>query len=144
MRIRKRIEEPFGWIKTIGGGRKLRYIGRPRNRAWFKITAAVYNIFASPLSTPDPPDHPPPAHPARARGADRAITTPQPPRAVKPHRPDERSPSQPAIFRILLDVAAESAAGPGSARDETEGRRTDACHHGLSGHAGRRVFTSDV
>ena len=27
-RIRKRIEEPFGWIKTIAGGRKLRYIGR--------------------------------------------------------------------------------------------------------------------
>ena len=26
MRIRKRIEEPFGWIKTIGGGRKLRYL----------------------------------------------------------------------------------------------------------------------
>src|SRR5215207_123953 len=45
MRIRKRIEEPFGWIKTIGGGRKLRYIGRERNRAWFKITAAVYNVL---------------------------------------------------------------------------------------------------
>ena len=45
MRIRKRIEEPFGWIKTIGGGRKLRYIGRERNRAWFKITAAVYNLL---------------------------------------------------------------------------------------------------
>jgi transposase len=45
MRIRKRIEEPFGWIKTIGGGRKLRYIGRDRNRAWFKITAAVYNLI---------------------------------------------------------------------------------------------------
>jgi hypothetical protein len=45
MRIRKRIEEPFGWIKTIGGGRKLRYIGRERNRAWFKITAAVYNLI---------------------------------------------------------------------------------------------------
>jgi hypothetical protein len=44
-RIRKRIEEPFGWIKTIGGGRKLRYIGRERNRAWFKITAAVYNLI---------------------------------------------------------------------------------------------------
>ena len=42
---RKRIEEPFGWIKTIGGGRKLRYIGRQRNRAWFKITAAVYNLI---------------------------------------------------------------------------------------------------
>ena len=45
MRIRKRIEEPFGWIKTIGGGRKLRYLGRERNRAWFKITAAVYNLI---------------------------------------------------------------------------------------------------
>ena len=45
MRIRKRVEEPFGWIKTIGGGRKLRYTGRQRNRAWFKITAAVYNLI---------------------------------------------------------------------------------------------------
>ena len=44
-RIRKRIEEPFGWIKTIAGGRKLRYIGRARNRAWFLITGAVYNII---------------------------------------------------------------------------------------------------
>jgi hypothetical protein len=44
-RIRKRIEEPFGWIKTIAGGRKLRYIGRQRNRAWFRITAAVYNLL---------------------------------------------------------------------------------------------------
>ena len=43
-RIRKRIEEPFGWVKTIAGGRKLRYIGRQRNRAWFLITGAVYNI----------------------------------------------------------------------------------------------------
>jgi hypothetical protein len=43
-RIRKRIEEAFGWIKTIGGGRKLRYLGQARNRAWFKITAAVYNV----------------------------------------------------------------------------------------------------
>jgi transposase len=44
-RIRKRIEEPFGWVKTIAGGRKLRYIGRQRNRAWFLMTAAVYNII---------------------------------------------------------------------------------------------------
>ena len=28
----------------IGAGRKLRYKGRARNRAWFKITTAVYNI----------------------------------------------------------------------------------------------------
>jgi transposase len=45
MRIRKRIEEPFGWVKTVGGGRKLRYIGRQRNRAWFKITTATYNLI---------------------------------------------------------------------------------------------------
>jgi transposase len=44
-RIRKRIEEPFGWVKTVGGGRKLRYIGRDRNRAWFLLTGAVYNII---------------------------------------------------------------------------------------------------
>jgi transposase len=44
-RIRKRIEEPFGWIKTIAGGRKLRYIGRQRNRAWFLMNGAVYNII---------------------------------------------------------------------------------------------------
>ncbi|HEY2812763.1 MAG TPA: IS5 family transposase [Acidimicrobiales bacterium] len=44
-RIRKRIEEPFGWMKTIAGGRKLRYIGRQRNRAWFLMAGAVYNII---------------------------------------------------------------------------------------------------
>ena len=42
---RPRIEEPFGWIKTIAGGRKLRYKGKDRNGAWFKITAAVYNLI---------------------------------------------------------------------------------------------------
>lgn len=44
-RIRKRVEEPFGWIKTVGAGRKLRYIGQDRNRAWFKLEAAVYNVI---------------------------------------------------------------------------------------------------
>jgi hypothetical protein len=44
-RIRPRIEEPFGWIKTIAGGRKLRYKGRQRNRAWFLITTATYNLL---------------------------------------------------------------------------------------------------
>jgi hypothetical protein len=34
-----------GGSKAIGGGRKLRYIGQARNRAWFKITAAVYNLL---------------------------------------------------------------------------------------------------
>ncbi len=44
-RIRKRIEEPFGWMKTVAGGRKLRYIGKQRNRAWFIMTGAIYNII---------------------------------------------------------------------------------------------------
>ena len=45
LRIRKRIEEPFGWMKTVAGGRKLRYIGLKRNRAWFLMTGAVYNLI---------------------------------------------------------------------------------------------------
>ena len=45
MRFRKRIEEPFGWITTIAGGRKLRYRGRQRNRAWFRIAAATDNLI---------------------------------------------------------------------------------------------------
>ncbi len=44
-RIRKRIEEPFGWAKTIAGGRKLRYKGRERNSAWFKMAIATYNLI---------------------------------------------------------------------------------------------------
>jgi transposase len=53
-RIRKRIEEPFGWIKTIAGRRKLRYIGQQRNRAWFKLTAAVYNLIRITALDPAP------------------------------------------------------------------------------------------
>lgn len=44
-RIRARIEEPFGWVKTVGGGRKLRYKGRRRNRAWFLVAGATYNLI---------------------------------------------------------------------------------------------------
>ena len=44
-RIRCRIEEPFGWMKTFAGGRKLRYKGRQRNRAWFLLAGATYNLI---------------------------------------------------------------------------------------------------
>jgi hypothetical protein len=44
-RIRKRVEEPVGWVKTIAGGRKLRYIAQDRNRAWFDMPTAVYNLI---------------------------------------------------------------------------------------------------
>lgn len=43
-RIRKRVEEIFGWVKTIGGGRKLRYIGLKPNQLWAGLTASAYNL----------------------------------------------------------------------------------------------------
>jgi len=43
-RVRKRIEEIFGWIKTVGGGRKLRYKGIERNQLWAELTSAAYNL----------------------------------------------------------------------------------------------------
>jgi transposase len=43
-RVRKRVEEIFGWLKTVGGGRKLRYIGLVRNRLWAELTAAGHNL----------------------------------------------------------------------------------------------------
>jgi hypothetical protein len=44
-RIRKRVEEIFGWVKTVGGGRKLRYSGIERNRLWWELTAVAYNLL---------------------------------------------------------------------------------------------------
>jgi transposase len=43
-RIRKRIEEIWGWIKTFGGGRKLRYKGVARNQLWAELAIAAYNL----------------------------------------------------------------------------------------------------
>jgi hypothetical protein len=43
-RLRKRVEEIFGWLKTIGGCRKLRYRGLDRVGQWFTLTAAAYNL----------------------------------------------------------------------------------------------------
>ena len=43
-KIRKRIEECFGWMKTVGGCRKLRYIGRARNELWMLISVSAYNL----------------------------------------------------------------------------------------------------
>lgn len=63
-RARKRIEEVFGWIKTVGGGRKLRYRGIARNHLWAQFTSAAYNLVriakiilageAGPAMTPAP------------------------------------------------------------------------------------------
>jgi transposase len=44
LRQRKRVEEIFGWAKTVAGGRKLRYIGLRKNQMWATFTAAAYNL----------------------------------------------------------------------------------------------------
>jgi transposase len=43
-RLRKRVEEIYGWVKTVGGGRKLRYRGVARNQHWMEMTATAYNL----------------------------------------------------------------------------------------------------
>ena len=47
-RIRKRIEEAFGWIKTIAGLRKSRFIGRAKMDWAFTFAAAAYNLVRLP------------------------------------------------------------------------------------------------
>jgi transposase len=41
---RKRIEEPFGWMKTVGVMRKTRHRGRKLVEWFFVLTAAAYNL----------------------------------------------------------------------------------------------------
>jgi transposase len=43
-RKRKRVEEAFGWMKTIGLLRKLRHRGGPKVDWIFRFTAAAYNL----------------------------------------------------------------------------------------------------
>jgi transposase len=43
-RARKRIEEVFGWMKSVGGLRKLRHRGGARVNWQFLFTAAAYNL----------------------------------------------------------------------------------------------------
>ena len=47
-RIRKRIEEAFGWIKTIAGQEKTRFKGRDRVGWAFTFAAAAYNLVRLP------------------------------------------------------------------------------------------------
>ena len=45
---RKRIEECFGWIKTVGGLRKTRHRGRELVEWFFVLTATAYNLVRIP------------------------------------------------------------------------------------------------
>ncbi len=44
-RIRKRVEEICGWIKTIGGLRRSRYLGIERTQAWSYFVGGTYNLL---------------------------------------------------------------------------------------------------
>jgi IS5 family transposase len=48
LRIRKRIEEVFGWMKTIGSLRKTRHRGTARVDWQFTLVAAAYNLVRLP------------------------------------------------------------------------------------------------
>src|SRR4051812_19633635 len=47
-RIRKRIEEAFGWIKTVAGQRRTKFRGRDRVGWAFAFAAAAYNLVRLP------------------------------------------------------------------------------------------------
>jgi transposase len=43
-RVRKRVEEIFGWMKTVGNFRRTRFIGRKRTELAAHLVAAAYNL----------------------------------------------------------------------------------------------------
>ena len=47
-RIRKRIEEAFGWIKTVAGQEKTSFRGRDRVAWAFTFAVAAYNLVRLP------------------------------------------------------------------------------------------------
>ena len=44
-RVRKRVEEIFGWMKTVGGLRKSRYRGKRRTGLWAYFVETAYNLL---------------------------------------------------------------------------------------------------
>ncbi|HUK33448.1 MAG TPA: transposase [Vicinamibacterales bacterium] len=43
-RCRKKVEEIFGWMKTVGGLRRTRYRGVERTGLWAYFVATAYNL----------------------------------------------------------------------------------------------------
>ncbi len=53
-RIRKRVEEVFGWMKTVGGFRRTRYRGVTRTRFAGYLVATAYNLVRIARLVPKP------------------------------------------------------------------------------------------
>jgi transposase len=54
LRIRKRIEEGFGWMKTVAGFRKTKYRGIEKVGWAFTLAAAAYNLIRLPKLLAEP------------------------------------------------------------------------------------------
>jgi transposase len=54
LRCRKRIEEIFGWLKTVGGMRKTRHRGKQLVGWMFEFSLAAYNLVRIPKFITDP------------------------------------------------------------------------------------------
>jgi len=52
--IRKRVEETFGWMKTVGGLRRTRYRGSARVQMHAYLVAAAYNLVRIARLSPAP------------------------------------------------------------------------------------------
>ena len=53
-RIRKRVEEAFGWAKTVAGLRKMRHRGLPKVGWQFTLAMAAYNLVRLPKLFAEP------------------------------------------------------------------------------------------
>ena len=53
-RVRKRVEEIFGWAKTVGNFRKTRFKGVARTQLAAYLVGAAYNLLRIAKLQPDP------------------------------------------------------------------------------------------
>ena len=60
LRIRKRVEEVFGWMKTVGGLRRTRYRGLARTGLAGYLVATAYNLVRLASLMPEPEAGPAP------------------------------------------------------------------------------------
>ena len=119
---RKIVEQVFGWMKTVGGGRKLRFVGRERNRGWLELTAAAYNLVrmarletrrgvgaVRPPPRPGSPQRPP------GSGQEATITNPE---AASSRLSPLRDPGRRFFSTLLTPVRS-----PRTARSRRQSRR---------------------
>jgi Transposase DDE domain len=86
-RIRKRIEEAFGWIKTVAGQERTKFRGRQRVGWAFTFAAAAHNLARLPTPQREGPGELPPDRPLADRRG-RPLGS-RPPRCLRPGDADD-------------------------------------------------------